>query len=670
MRRNILIAFLAFILLGLVITNEYMNIMYHTTLIEYYGKSSDLTEEELNWLEEHGPLIFGSDQSSPPLRYIDERSGQYKGLIIDYIRALSIELRHEIAYEPVEVWGQAFDSLQEHEKDFFDMIPSAKRGEMFNFTDPIYTLQGVIVKSVDVPLEIYSDLVNKCVAIPSGDYAIEFLDVRLPDLEIVETRDMKSAMQLLKEGQVDAVIGDEPVAVYLLNELEMKEIFETSKPLYSESTVLAVKKTDQILMSILNKGIFNLKKKNVMSDLQQKWFGITESFSNKDSSQTISLFVLAFFAFVGIMVYLGYSWNIILKQEVDKRTQELYLSRRQLKITLDGLTNPMVVINKQLEIINRNKIFCEFAKCKGKNPLDELITESHLIFNEPAVVKLINKTFSTVSKQRDELSYGGNIYVVSAFPVTDSQDEQTILVMLEDVTRIKIAEQKLLQNSKMKSVGILAAGVAHEIRNPLGLIGHYSYILKSNKGNNPERQEKAIAVIENSVERASNIIDNLLKFSRMTSEDVQQRNIYEFINNILLLENDAMQKKGILQNFMCPEDIDWGVRSEPLKHILINLISNAIDAVDQNGRIEINCTIEDGKLFIKIADNGIGIPSEHVDEIFMPFYTTKQTNQGTGLGLYIVYNEVTKYGGTIKVDSEVGRGTTFTLELPNQEDDK
>ncbi len=448
----------------------------------------------------------------------------------------------------------------------------------------------------------------------------------------------------------------------------MQEDYETSKPMYKESTALAVKKSDEMLVSILNKGIFNLKKKDVMSDLQQKWFGISDNFSNKSDSDKVSLLFLGFVSLVGIMSYIAYSWNRTLKKEVEKRTQELYTSRQKLKNTLDGLTNPMAVINDDKIIVNSNRSFCEFANCSSKKAIGQVVTDTHPLFNETIIQVLINKTFSTVSKQRDEISYKNVIYAVYAFPVTDRQDERTILLMLEDVSRIKIAEQRLLQDSKMKSVGVLAAGVAHEIRNPLGLIGHYSYILKTNHNNDAGRRDKAISVIESSVERASNIIDNLLNFSRITSDDVKRRNMKEFISNIAMLENKAMENKSIELTLSCDEDLVCPIKPEPLKHILINLISNAIDAIDEKGHIDIYCSEEDGILSLQVKDNGSGIEEKAVEDIFMPFYTTKQIGKGTGLGLYIVYNEVSKYGGEIKVNSGVNIGTTFTITLPIQEE--
>jgi len=264
-----------------------------------------------------------------------------------------------------------------------------------------------------------------------------------------------------------------------------------------------------------------------------------------------------------------------------------------------------------------------------------------------------------------ELKYNNKIYVISTFPLSEKYNtEKSILVMFDDITRVKVAEQRLLQDNKMQSMGVLAAGVAHEIRNPLGLIGHYSYILKTNNMKDPERQDKAIGVIENSVERASHIIDNLLNFSSMTSDEARNINVHRFINNILELENKDLKLKEIECELVCDQGLFCGIRQEPLKHIVMNLISNAIGAMENKGKLEIVCVMDNLNLKLSISDNGVGIPHERLEDIFTPFYTTKEPGQGTGLGLYIVYNEVTKYGGTIEVDSELNIGTTFKVELP------
>lgn len=241
---------------------------------------------------------------------------------------------------------------------------------------------------------------------------------------------------------------------------------------------------------------------------------------------------------------------------------------------------------------------------------------------------------------------------------------RNVLIMVKDVTKLRISEQQLLQDNKMRAIGQLAAGVAHEIRNPLGLIRTYCYILKNNPNNEENKIKKAIRVIENSVERGSKIVDNLLNFSRISSNDCEKINIRGFIVDIFLLQQKVLEKNNIAREIFCDEGLVRCVNQESLKHILVNLISNAIDAMPNGGIIKMECKEKKNKLSITFIDNGIGIKEQNLEKIFNPFFTTKMPGRGTGLGLYIVYNEVLKYGGTINVTSKLGEGTSFYIMLP------
>lgn len=176
--------------------------------------------------------------------------------------------------------------------------------------------------------------------------------------------------------------------------------------------------------------------------------------------------------------------------------------------------------------------------------------------------------------------------------------------------------------------------------------------------------KRAVEVIESSVQRSSNIIDNLLNFSRISANEYEKVNIKALINNIVALENNIIEKRKINIDVSCPDDISFFANEESMKHIFINLISNAIDAMPQGGIIKIACGKGDEGISIIFCDNGEGISQEDLGSIFNPFFTTKPVGKGTGLGLYIVYNEIQKHGGKIRVSSESGKGTCFKVDLP------
>ena len=221
----------------------------------------------------------------------------------------------------------------------------------------------------------------------------------------------------------------------------------------------------------------------------------------------------------------------------------------------------------------------------------------------------------------------------------------------------------------MIAVGQLAAGMAHQIRNPLGIIRTHSFIIRQNTDS--ETILNSLEYIDTSVKRSSRIVDNVMNFWRISGIKGEAVKMKKFIQRIVDLETGGMKEKDITLTVNCEEDLVFMTNQESLKHILINLIQNAVDAITVTpGRVIITAELIDtGRLELKVKDNGCGIKKEDMASLFNPFFTTKEPGKGTGLGLYIVYSEIENIGGTIEVESEEGRGACFTIRLPEIENE-
>ena len=205
--------------------------------------------------------------------------------------------------------------------------------------------------------------------------------------------------------------------------------------------------------------------------------------------------------------------------------------------------------------------------------------------------------------------------------------------------------------------------MAHEIRNPLGTIRNGLYLIKMKSSSNS--LEKALPMMENAVQRINNLIEHLLRFSKVSSDKYSNENIETIIKNILTLMKTRLKAKNIKCDFILTGKSTITLNIETINIILINLIENAIDAFSNekdNNLIKISIFSNSNFINLSIEDNGIGIPEEQIDYIFDPFYTTKDEH-GTGLGLYLVYNEVKKYNGNISIKSEYGVGTKFLISI-------
>jgi two-component system NtrC family sensor kinase len=247
---------------------------------------------------------------------------------------------------------------------------------------------------------------------------------------------------------------------------------------------------------------------------------------------------------------------------------------------------------------------------------------------------------------------------------------QEMLTSLRERDRHQKAESelRLLQSEKQASVGRLAAGVAHEINNPLTGVLTFTHMLLKRQDIDAEMRED-LQTIAAATERVRRIVKGLLDFSRQSKLEPQSTDLNELINaTIPLVANQALVK-GVLFCFDAGPNIPLRtIDRNQFQSVLLNIIINALDATQQGGHIDITTrlALSEGSKGIEIGieDTGHGISAEHLDRIFDPFYTTKEVGKGTGLGLSVSQGIVERHGGSIRVQSQVGKGSTFTIWLP------
>jgi two-component system NtrC family sensor kinase len=252
-----------------------------------------------------------------------------------------------------------------------------------------------------------------------------------------------------------------------------------------------------------------------------------------------------------------------------------------------------------------------------------------------------------------------------------------MIVSLEERDRRRRAESEnqLLQSEKQASVGRLAAGVAHEINNPLTGVLTYTHMLLRRKDIGDDIRSDLQTIAE-STERVRKIVKGLLDFSRQTKLDREPTEVNRLVRStISLMENQALIK-GVSIKFNPGKDLPMLTLDQgQFQSVLLNIIINALDATEPAGNINIYTTTglsasDTGQKAVEItvADTGSGIPPEDLDKLFDPFFTTKEVGQGTGLGLAVSYGIVQRHGGTIRVQSEVGKGSRFFIWIPIEED--
>jgi two-component system NtrC family sensor kinase len=229
-------------------------------------------------------------------------------------------------------------------------------------------------------------------------------------------------------------------------------------------------------------------------------------------------------------------------------------------------------------------------------------------------------------------------------------------------------------SNKLASIGRLAAGVAHEINNPLAIIDQKSGLMHDLLGLTEDFKYKgkfctSIAGIQNSVGRCKAITHRLLGFARRMDVVLEEIELNELIQEVLnFLEKEAMYNRIRMELHFQKDLPTIYCDKGQLQQIFLNIINNAIDAIGKDGLIEIGTSLQGGDVLVRIKDSGPGIPPNILKHIFDPFFTTKAPGKGTGLGLSITYGLVKKLGGEITVSSEVGKGATFAIRLPLKPD--
>jgi signal transduction histidine kinase len=238
------------------------------------------------------------------------------------------------------------------------------------------------------------------------------------------------------------------------------------------------------------------------------------------------------------------------------------------------------------------------------------------------------------------------------------------LILLDDITQRVRMEDQLLQNEKLTSLGLLAAGVAHEVNTPLAVISNYIQMLGKQIPTDDPKQ-KTIERIVKQTFRASEIVNNLLNFSRTGSAEAVEVDLNSVLEETLTLVQHPFKtaRVNVLKNYAQKLPPVLGSTTR-LQQVFLNLFLNARDAMPGGGMLEVRTAAYNGSIEVEVTDTGSGIPPEHLHRIFDPFFTTKSTGKGTGLGLSVSYGIIKEHAGKVDVRSTPGKGTSFRLEFP------
>lgn len=404
--------------------------------------------------------------------------------------------------------------------------------------------------------------------------------------------------------------------------------------------------------------------------------------------------------FLGIIIHqieLHFDREVELKdsqKKYEKLYKELKKSEDRFKVLIKKSPLPMVLTDNKQDIVHFNDKFIELFGYT----LDDISTAEqwwNLVYPDDSYRMKVEKSwFLAIDKAKEKKTdiemqewdivikngtirkcefYMVPLEGISLIVMNDITERKIIEEKLEENQRnlelkiedrtvdLKNAQQKLLQQQKLAAIGQLSGSVAHDIRNPLGIISNSVYFLNQiDKQSLDENINKHINIIGGAIERANNIVLDLLDFSRETTPILSVCSINNELES--LFEEINFPENASLQCELDSDILPFEFDPEQIRRALYNILNNAHQAMPTGGIIKVSSTVNEGFIELKINDSGTGISAENIEKVYEPLFTTK--SKGVGLGLSTTKAFVESHNGKIEIESIIGEGTTFTIKLP------
>lgn len=366
-----------------------------------------------------------------------------------------------------------------------------------------------------------------------------------------------------------------------------------------------------------------------------------------------------------------YQYKAIYTDITDRKLAEQHVKQTlkeisDFKFALDQ-SSIIITTNPDGILINVNDKFCKISKYKR----EEIIGKTHTIhlsgyhsqsfFNHLWLTVRSGKVWKgeICNKAKDGSTYWLDTTIV---PLVDEKGTPyQFLSICHDITERKRAEEMVRRQEKLAVVGQLAAGVAHEIRNPLTSILGYTEFL--NEEEKDENKKEIFTMILEEINRINQTVEDFMVLSKSQNVQLEKKNIVPLIKNVLSFVEFEAQKNGVTTQMSVPqEEIYMDFDEHKMRQVFLNFFKNAIEAMPNGGVLTVGITLENNEVKISIKDTGVGIAKENLKNLGEPFYTTKE--YGNGLGLMVSYNIIESHNGKVYVESEINKGTTFHIIFP------
>jgi PAS domain S-box-containing protein len=364
---------------------------------------------------------------------------------------------------------------------------------------------------------------------------------------------------------------------------------------------------------------------------------------------------------------------IIAKDITEQRKKELDLLK--FYYVAENTVNPLQITDLHGRMVYANPAFISVSGYSK----EELIGQNPSIFSSKKhsskfwarMWNTINSGKAWVGEVENRKKSGDPFFTqLLVSPIVDHRGQVTAFFGIHrDLSEKRIMERQLMHTQKMESIGTLAAGVAHEVGNPLASISALVQVVQ--RSTDDQFVKEKLELVKNQVTRISKIIRDLVDFSRPSNYELQLTNVNQNVTEAVEIIKVGTKAKNINFKVSLSEDVPLlPLVADQVQQVFVNILLNAVDAISEHNPPKPNCTIlsrtevlEDN-VVITFEDDGVGIKEDNLSKVFEPFYTTKKEGRGTGLGLWVSYGIIKSFQGDIIVESTYGEGTTFKIQLP------
>ena len=627
------------------------------------------------------PFVAGIDRRYPPHEWWG--GGAARGYNVEVLRAVAAEMGEQVEFRPM-VWADAVRALARGEVDVLCMARTPERETRYELTEHglLDLALAIFVRTETSGIPDLAALAGRTVAVQENDVSHRLLRERCPQAVVVPVPDQAEALHLVARGEVTAAFGNRYTAHYLVRQLGLSRLKEIGEPVPIGPRVLAVRKGRTALRERLDRALARLEGSGELRRIRQKWFGRALS-PGRDWTPVLRAGALVLAA---VLVGFGLlaAWNRSLRREVRRRTDALRASEQRYRSLLDTALEAVLVVDQKTRLIlyanhpTERLMGVPAGDIVGRR-LDELVCPEDLPRALEAVAEVARGERGDDPRAYRIVRADGTRRTVEAVSSrVKYEGREAVLIYARDVTEREEMRRRAEQASRLRSVGRLAGGLAHEFNNILAaVLGHAE--LGEREARDPEAVTRRFRAIAEAAQRGGEVARQLLAYSRQQRLDPRVVDLCREVRRDVEFLRPLMPR-NIEIRVDCPDHPLW-VRIDPgrLQEALVNLATNARDAMPRGGRLRFEVdTVEvrpdyarghDGLApgryaRITVSDTGAGIPRDVLPHIFEPFFTTKPVGRGTGLGLSSVHGFVKQSRGHIHAYSEAGRGATIRIYLP------